>query len=61
MKATVVLSLMDDTKKDIVYEMGLLHEAMGQKDKAVERFKEIYGVDIRYKDVAQRIEKAYQR
>ena len=60
-KATEELSLMDDTKKDIVYEMGLLHEAMGQKDKAVERFKEIYGVDIRYKDVAQRIEKAYQR
>ena len=60
-KATEELSLMDDTKKDIVYEMGLLHEAMGQKDKAVERFKEIYGVDIRYKDVAQRIEQAYKR
>lgn len=60
-KAASELSLMDDTKKDIVYEMGLLHEAMGQNTKAVERFKEIYGVDIRYKDVAQRIEKAYQR
>lgn len=60
-KAASELSLMDDTKKDIVYEMGLLHDAMGQTAKAVERFKEIYGVDIRYKDVAQRIEKAYQR
>ena len=60
-KAASELSLMDDTKKDIVYEMGLLHEAMGQNAKAVERFKEIYGTDIRYKDVAQRIEKAYQR
>jgi tetratricopeptide (TPR) repeat protein len=60
-KAAEELSLMDDTKKDIVYEMGLLHDAMGQTDKAVERFKEIYGVDIRYKDVAQRIEQAYKR
>jgi len=60
-KAASELSLMDDTKKDIVYEMGLLHEAMGQNAKAVERFKEIYGVDIRYKDVAQRIEKAYKQ
>ncbi len=60
-KAASELSLMDDTKKDIVYEMGLLHEAIGQNDKAVERFKEIYGTDIRYKDVAQRIEKAYKR
>ena len=47
--------------KDIVYEMGLLHDAMGQTAKAVERFKEIYAVDIRYKDVAQRIEQAYKR
>ena len=59
-KAAEELSLMDDTKKDIVYEMGLLHDAMGQTAKAVERFKEIYGVDIRYKDVAKRIEQAYQ-
>jgi len=60
-KAASELTLMDDVKKDIVYEMGLLQELMGQADKAVERFKEIYGVDIRYKDVAQRIEKAYKR
>jgi tetratricopeptide (TPR) repeat protein len=60
-KAAAELTLMDDAKKDIVYEMGLLHDLMGQAAKAVERFKEIYGVDIRYKDVAQRIEKAYQR
>ena len=60
-KAASELTLMDDTKKDIVYEMGLLLELMGQNAKAVERFKEIYGVDIRFKDVAQRIEKSYKR
>lgn len=60
-KAASELSLMDDTKKDIVYEMGLLLELMGQPDKAVERFKEIYSVDIRYKDISQRIEKSYKR
>jgi tetratricopeptide (TPR) repeat protein len=60
-KAASELSIMDDTKKDIVYEMGLLCEAMGQTDKASAYFKEIYAVDIRYKDVAAKIEKYYKK
>ena len=55
------LGPMNETKKDVLYEMGLLQEAMGHPEKAVERFKEIYAVDIRYKDVAQRMEQAYKK
>ena len=58
-KAASELHIMDDTKKDIYYEMGTLYELMGNPQKAAQHFKEIYSVDIRYKDVAAKIEKAY--
>lgn len=55
------LTLMDDTKKDICYEIGLLAEKLGDHTKALEYFKRIYQADIGYKDVAERVEKAYRR
>lgn len=60
-KARSELMLMDDTKKDIVYELGCVYEAMGQFEKAVEQFKEIYSVDIGFRDVAAKIEKYYKK
>jgi tetratricopeptide (TPR) repeat protein len=60
-KAKSELTLMDDDKKDIVYEMGLLAEQMGRKDEAVGYYKEIYEVDITYRDVAKKIQAAYQK
>lgn len=54
------LSSMDNTKKEIVYELGLVYERMGQDDKALECFKEIYNADYGYKDVAKRVESSYQ-
>lgn len=60
-KAAAELTLMDDTKKDVVYQMGLLAEKMGRTDEALEFFKEIYGVDIRYRDISDRIEQAYKK
>ncbi len=59
-KASEELSTMDETKKDIIYELGLLHEAMGNKEKAVEYFKKIYAVDIGYREIAAKIESSYQ-
>ena len=53
------LSQMDDTKKDICYELGVVSELLGDKDGALEYFKKIYQADISYRDVAQRIEQAY--
>ena len=44
------LNQMDDTKKDIYYEMGEVLESMGDKDGAAGYYKQIYQVDINYKD-----------
>lgn len=60
-KAASELTLMDETKKDVVYEMGVLAEQMGRKDEAIAFFKEIYSVDIKYRDISQRIETSYQK
>ena len=60
-KAASELTLMDETKKDVIYEMGVLAEQMGRKDEAVAFFKEIYSVDIKYRDITQRIESSYKK
>lgn len=50
---------MDGTKKEILYEKGLIHTEMGDKAAALESFKQIYEVDYGYRDVAERVEKSY--
>ncbi|MDB6078843.1 MAG: tetratricopeptide repeat, partial [Akkermansiaceae bacterium] len=50
---------MDPTKKEILYEKGVIHDLMGDKAGALECFKEIYEVDYGYLDVAQRVESSY--
>lgn len=52
---------MDATKKEIVYELGLVHEQMGAGDKAIECMKQIYEADYGYRDVAARVESSYSR
>lgn len=58
-KAASELTIMDETKKDILYELGVVAEKMDRRDQAAEYFKQIYAVDISYRDVAARIEKSY--
>jgi len=60
-KAASELLIMDETKKDILYELGVLSESTGNKEKALGYFKEIYGVDISYRDVASKIEAFYKK
>jgi len=55
------LQLMDENKKDVLYAMGKLCEKMDKKEEAIGYYKEIYSVDISYKDVAECIEKAYKK
>lgn len=50
---------MDATKKEVLYEKGLLHDEMDDKEAAIECFKEIYEVDYGYRDVAERVESSY--
>jgi len=61
-KAATELTEMNDLKKDILYELGGILESMGQiKEAANQYYKEIYQVDIGYKDVAAKIEAAYKQ
>ncbi|MFC4993715.1 tetratricopeptide repeat protein [Rubritalea tangerina] len=53
------LHAMDSTKKEVLYEKGLIHEKMGVADEALECFKQIYEVDYGYRDVANRVESSY--
>jgi tetratricopeptide (TPR) repeat protein len=53
------LVAMDNTKKQILYEKGLIHVEVGDKPAALDCFKQIYEVDYGYLDVAQRVESSY--
>lgn len=52
---------MDAMKKEIVYELGLAYEAMGDAAKSIGCMKQIYEADYGYRDVAQRVEESYVR
>lgn len=53
------LRTMDDTKKDICYALGEIAEVLGDGEKAAGYFKQIYQVDIQYRDIAEKVEKGY--
>ena len=50
---------MDNVKKEIVYNLGLVYEKMTQEEKSIECMKQIYEVDYGYRDVAERVEGSY--
>jgi tetratricopeptide (TPR) repeat protein len=52
---------MDNTKKDIVYNLGLVYEQMGEEEKSIQCMKQIYSVDASYRDVEERVEGSYAR
>lgn len=58
-KASSELYTMDETKKDVLYLLGSVSEELNLIDKAAGYYKQIYQVDIGYKDVAEKIEKIY--
>lgn len=55
------LSTMDDTKKEVIYELGTCFELMGKADAAIEEFKAIYSEDIGFRDVAEKINAYYAK
>ncbi|MBK1833391.1 tetratricopeptide repeat protein [Roseibacillus ishigakijimensis] len=59
-EANAELKQMDATKKEVLYELGLIFEKQSEKEKAIDSFKQIYEVDYGYRDVAERVESAYQ-
>ncbi len=54
------LHAMDNTKKEVLYEKGIIHHELGDAPSALECFKQIYEVDYGYRDVAQRVEASYK-
>jgi len=50
---------MNEMKKEIVYNLGLVYERVGDQEKALACMKQLYEVDYGYRDVAQRVESSY--
>ncbi|MEI8351608.1 MAG: tetratricopeptide repeat protein, partial [bacterium] len=59
-RAASELPVMDDTKKSVIYELGLLFEMAERKAEALDLFKQIYQLDIGYRDVAAKVEQGYK-
>lgn len=58
-RAASELQVMDETKKELLYNLGLVHVKMGNKEASMDCMKQIYAVDYGYKDVAERVESSY--
>jgi tetratricopeptide (TPR) repeat protein len=55
------IAALDDTKKDILYELGCCYDLMGKPDAAIAEFKVIYSDDIGFRDVAEKINAFYAK
>lgn len=53
------MGLMDDLKKEVIYELASCFEAMDKKEQAIEEYKVIYSDDIGFRDVADKINAYY--
>ena len=53
------MMVMDAVKKEIVYNLGLVYEQMGDSARYIEAMKKIYEADYGYRDVAARVESSY--
>ena len=53
------LTSMDDTKKELLYTMGLVLDKMDRPAEALDAYKQIYNADYGYRDVAERVESSY--
>ena len=54
-KAANELYEWDELKKEVIYNLGTVYEAMGEKEKATEEYKKIYEQDINYRDISRKI------
>jgi tetratricopeptide (TPR) repeat protein len=54
------LEIMDDLKKKVVFELGVLAEESGDYEKAFSYYKDVYGADIGFEDIGVRMERIYK-
>jgi tetratricopeptide (TPR) repeat protein len=50
-----------DVKKEVLYELGQCYELQGDMEKAMVEYKALYGADIAFRDVAQKIDDFYSQ
>ncbi len=60
-EASQEILAMDAMKKEIIYNLGLVYERMGEREKSLSCMKQIYEADYGYKDVARRVESSYKQ
>jgi tetratricopeptide (TPR) repeat protein len=60
-EAAKEMTSMDAMKKEIVYNLGLVYEEMGEQEKSIDALKKVYEADYGYRDVAARVESSYER
>lgn len=58
-KAVKEMPTMDDLKMETVYHMGVTYERIGEAEKALSCFKDIYAINVGYEDVGKRIDNYY--
>ncbi len=51
--------IFDEEKKDLLYNLGVVLEAMDKHDEAIQQFEQIYAIDASFKDVGPRMDKHY--
>lgn len=55
------IPLVNEQKKDVVYELGSCYEQQGNMDKAMAEYKTLYGMDIAFRDVSEKIDAFYSK
>jgi len=51
----------DDEKKEMTYALAIIFEKMGRRNEADDLYKQVYEVDMSFKDVAAKVEASYNR
>ena len=54
------LPIMDDLKKKVIYQLGVLAEEAGEIEKAYGYYKDVYAADIGFEDIGERMERIYK-
>jgi tetratricopeptide (TPR) repeat protein len=60
-RALSELYVMDSFKKEVMYNLGRAYEDLGDNEKALQQYKDIYSEDIGFRDVNERVQTAYER
>lgn len=55
------LHVMDDAKKAVLFDLGEMAEEAGDLEKAFKIYREVYGADISFRDIAEKMERVYKQ